>query len=76
MRISQPELTQALRDFAEGAISEADLAARKQDLGREASRCQALLAADMRRCQNRAMEASLYCEIHQEPGGGGGFGAT
>ena len=74
--VTTPDIdaVRAFDDFAEGRIDEAEVAARRTAVARDAPRCQALLSDSMRRCQNRALEGSLFCGIHQEPGEGGGFG--
>jgi predicted ester cyclase len=69
------EVLQTFEEYAEGYIGDEELKERTTALAADAPRCQALLAENMRRCQNRAEEGSLYCSIHQDPGGGESFGA-
>jgi steroid delta-isomerase-like uncharacterized protein len=75
LRITEGDWRGVLRDYAEGKIELETAHLRKAELPEERARCQALLAANMRRCLNRAISGSLYCEIHQKPGDGGSFGA-
>ena len=71
-----PEVLELFEEYAEGYIGDEELQERKAALAAEAPRCQALLAENMRRCQNRAEEGSLYCAIHSQPGESGSFGAA
>jgi predicted ester cyclase len=73
LQVNENEWNGVLANYAEGRISEAEVANRKAEAAEEQARCQSLLAANMRRCQNPALPGSLYCSIHQEEGGGGGF---
>jgi predicted ester cyclase len=74
--IREGDWRQVLEDFAEGRIDFDTADARRDELPEERARCQTLLAENMRRCVNPAAPGSVYCPIHQEPGEGGGFGAT
>lgn len=76
LRISQGDWRAVLRDYADGTIDTDTLATRKAEVPEEQARCQALLATNMKRCQNAALPGSLYCEIHQGPGEGGSFAAS
>lgn len=75
LRITEGDWRKVLDEFARGRIDAETAKARKAELPDERARCQALLAENMRRCQNPAEPNSLYCSIHQKPGEGGGFGA-
>jgi ketosteroid isomerase-like protein len=69
------EWTQALQQLATGTTSPEELEARRDELAAAAPRCEALMESNMRRCVNRALPNSLYCEIHQQAGASGSFGA-
>lgn len=73
--VDEGEWAAKLEELTDGDLEVTALAAQKAELREETARCQSLLAENMRRCQNRAVEGSLYCSIHQEPGVLGGFGA-
>lgn len=76
MSIPPAEGNEAFLALAEGDLDEGGLQQRRAELTAAATRCEALLEENMRRCQNRAVAGSLYCPIHQEPGDGGSFGAA
>jgi predicted ester cyclase len=69
------EVLRTFEEYAEGYIGDEEVKERTAALAADAPRCQALLAENMRRCQNRAVDGSLYCAIHQDAGGGESFGA-
>jgi ketosteroid isomerase-like protein len=75
MAVPPEEWTRTLQELASGSVSPEDLESRKAQLATETPRCEALLASNMRRCLNRAVDGSQYCEIHQDPGASGSFGA-
>lgn len=74
--VDEQQWVSRLQALGEGDLDPGALSAEKLDLPEEGSRCQSLLEENMRRCQNRAIEGSLYCSIHQEPGVLGGYGAS